>query len=171
MTIVSVGFLNNLDDLLHVDTALVSRKVCELVIMGGRNNDDFNFVRHNLVGVTERVIRSWPTPFVVTDFGGDVRTGISLTHRPAANPVREAYFRWFDGAYKGRSSWDQIAILYGVRGASGYFTSINHGMGCLCNSYAWHLEEGSRTYIKPRLPLGDYRKLIDALMIKPPSYH
>ena len=104
MTIVSVGFLNNLDDLLHVDTALVSRKVCELVIMGGRNNDDFNFVRHNLVGVTERVIRSWPTPFVVTDFGGDVRTGISLSHRPAANPVREAYFRWFDGAYKGRSS-------------------------------------------------------------------
>ena len=59
MIIFSVDFLNNLDDLLHVDTALVSRKVCELVIMGGRNNDGFNFVRHNLVGVTEHVVRSW----------------------------------------------------------------------------------------------------------------
>ena len=168
MIIFSVDFLNNLDDLLHVDTALVSRKVCELVLMGGRNNNDFNFVRHNLVGVTERVVRSW-SPLCGNGLWQQCKTGISLSHALAANPVREAYFRWFDGAYKGRSNWDQMAISYGIRGSSGYFTSINHGMGCLRNSYAWYLGEGSRTYTKPRLPLDDYRKLIGALMIKPPS--
>ena len=50
VTIVSVGFLNNLlARLLRAEADLVAGKVEKLVIMGGRHNDGFNLVRHDLV--------------------------------------------------------------------------------------------------------------------------
>jgi len=42
VTIISVGFMNNLDVLLKNDPILVARKVKELVIMGAPNGDDHN---------------------------------------------------------------------------------------------------------------------------------
>ena len=108
VTIVSLGFLNNLADLLRTHPDLVQRKVLRLVAMGGRRNDSFNFVRHGLVNESQFVIEHWPTPLVVTDFGGSLHTGASLSSMSSDNPVREAYFRWFDGAFKGRSSWIRL---------------------------------------------------------------
>ena len=95
VTIVSVGFLNNLDVLLREERELVAEKVRQLVVMGGRHNDGFNLVRHNLVDVTKRVITDWPTPLAITDFGGSVRTGTALEHASPDNPVREAYLSDF----------------------------------------------------------------------------
>ena len=66
VTIVSVGFLNNLHDLLEHNPALVEAKVKELVLMGGVRNDGFNFVRHNSAPWVENVLRRWPTPVVVS---------------------------------------------------------------------------------------------------------
>lgn len=168
VTIASVGFLNNLADLLRADRALVERKVRELVVMGGRQNDGFNFVRHGLVDETQFVLEHWPTPLVVSDFGGSVHTGIPLAEVAAENPVREAYFRWFNGSYRGRSSWDQIAVLYAVRGAAADFHEVTQGEGSLRNGYAWPLRKGWRTYIEPAAPTPYYADLIDALMVAPP---
>ena len=75
VTIVSVGFLNNLADLLRAEADLVASKVEKLVVMGGRHNDGFNLVRHGLVETTQEVIENWPTPLAITDYGGRVRTG------------------------------------------------------------------------------------------------
>ncbi len=168
VTIASVGFLNNLADLLRADRDLVERKVRELVLMGGRNRDGFNFVRHGLVDETQFVLEHWPTPVVVSDFGGSVHTGIPLAETPAGNPVREAYFRWFSGRYRGRSSWDQIAVLYAVRGAAADFNVVTDGEGSLPNDYVWQLREGWRTYIEPTKATPYYVELIDALMVAPP---
>ena len=168
VTIVSVGFLNNLADVLRAERSLAARKVRCLVVMGGLRDDGFNFVRHGLVDVSAFVIENWPTPLVVSDFGGGVYTGAPLADAPEANPVREAYFRWFRGAYRGRSSWDQIAVLFGVRGAGNLFEVVESGQGRLPNGTVWDLRPDWRAHFIPRHETGVYVRLIDELMRSPP---
>jgi len=169
VTIISVGFLNNIYDLLKADPGLIARKVTELVVMGGLTNDGFNLVRHNLVDESEYVIRNWPTPLVISDDGGAVHTGADLSETPAENPVREAYYRWFDKSYQGRSSWDQLAVLYGVRGLRNYFNGITTGTGRLRNGYEWQMKPGFRSHLNAKLSNDEYVEIIEPLMIKPPE--
>jgi hypothetical protein len=169
VTIISVGFLNNLHDLLRADGKLVARKVTVLVVMGGLVNDNFNLVRHNLVDESEYVIRNWPTPLVISQHGSETHTGARLSETSAENPVREAYFRWFDRQYKGRSSWDQIAVLYGVRGLGNYFHEATRGKGRLRNGYEWQMKPGRRSYLIAQLSDEDFANVIERLMIKPPA--
>ena len=169
ITIVSVGFLNNLADLLRNDRALIERKVNELILMGGLVNDSFNFVRHELVEESQFVLENWPTRLVVTDFGGSVRTGTELFSTPEENPVREAYFRWFSGSFKGRSSWDQVSVLYAVRGLGENFELVTEGEGRLRNGYTWSLNEIDRHYLKPKLSTSHFERVIEELMKVAPA--
>ncbi len=169
VTIISVGFLNNIHDLLKAEPDLVARKVTELVVMGGRINDSFNLVRHNLAAKSEYVIRNWPTPLVISQFGHATHTGARLSEAPAENPVREAYFRWFDQSFRGRSSWDQVAVLYGVRGLSYYFHEITSGTGRLSNGYEWQMQSGFRSYLDARLSNEEFSSIIEALMTEAPA--
>ena len=166
--IVSVGFLNNLYDLLKADRDLITKKVTELVVMAGHVNDGFNMVRHNLVSQSEYVLRHWPTPLVISHHGHATITGAKLRTAPAENPVREAYYRWNREQYKGRSSWDQVAVLYGVRGAKGYFEEATTGTGRLRNGYKWQMKPGFRSHLNAKLSNDKFVDIIEALMIKPP---
>ena len=168
VTIVSVGFLNNLHDLLRDDRALIAAKVKQLVLMGGVRNDAFNFVRHNLAGQTETVLRNWPTPIVVSQEGGDIHTGAALGTTPAENPVREAYRLWWRGEAKGRSSWDQVAVLYGVRGLGDWFEEVATGTGRLRSGFEWDMQPGWRTYLALRVEKRVVEADIEALMVAAP---
>ena len=165
VTIVGVGFLNNLARLLRAETDLVAGKVEKLVIMGGRHNDGFNLVRHDLVETTQEVIENWPTPLAISDFGGHLHTGASLEETPPGNPVREAYYRWFGKSFKGRSSWDQVAVLYG---AGDWFEDVASGTGSLRNGYSWQLKSGWRTYVGPKRTKDEFEGLVERLMVEPP---
>ena len=167
--IMSVGFLNNLYDLLTADPELVQQKVMKLIVMGGVINDGFNFVRHNLVNKSEYVIRNWPTPIVITEHGETVLTGPKFSHTPDENPVREAFYRWFDQKYTGGSSWDQMAVLYLSRESDTYFKEITHGKGRLPNGFEWQMKPDFRSYLETRLPDSVYVKVIEDLMTKPPK--
>ena len=167
VTIVSVGFLNNLADLLRAEADLVASKVEKLVVMGGRHNDGFNLVRHGLVDTTQEVIENWPTPLAISDYGGRVRTGATLADTSADNPVREAYFSWFGGRFEGRSSWDQVAVLYAIYGAGDWFEDVASGTGSLRNGYSWQLKSGWRTYVGPKRSEDDFVDLIERLMVEP----
>lgn len=168
VTIVSVGFLNNLYDLLKADRELVAEKVVELVVMAGHTNDGFNTVRHNLVKQTEYVLRHWPGSVVISHHGHATITGKKLSSAPPENPVREAYYRWGREQYKGRSSWDQVAVLYGVRGVKDYFVEVTTGTGRLRNGYEWRMKPGLRSYLNAKLSNDEYVKIIEPLMIEPP---
>ena len=168
VTIISVGFLNNLYDLLKAEPNLVAQKVTELVVMALLTDDPYNTVRHDLIDKSEYVIHNWPTPLVISQHGESVHTGARLAETSAENPVREAYYRRFNGQYKDRSSWDQIAVLYGVRGLSDYFTEVTDGKGRLSNGYAWEMKDGFRSYLEVQLPDSEFVRIIENLMIKPP---
>ena len=169
VTIISVGFLNNLYDLLTAEPDLVAQKVTELVVMALLIDDPYNTVRHDLIDKSEYVIHNWPTPLVISQHGESVHTGARLAETPAENPVREAYYQRFNGQYKDRSSWDQIAVLYGVRGLSDYFTEVSDGKGRLSNGYAWEMKDGFRSYLEVRLSDSEFVNIIENLMIKPPG--
>ncbi len=167
VTIISVGFLNNLYDLLKADPNLVAQKVSKLVVMALVVDDPYNTVRHDLIDKSEYVIHNWPTPLVISHYGESVQTGTKLAKTPAENPVREAYYRRFNGQYRGRSSWDQLAVLYGVRGVGDYFTEVTEGKGRLSNGYEWEMKSGFRSYLDPRLSDSEFTEIIENLMIKP----
>ena len=171
VTVVSVGFLNNLHDLLQRDRALVQAKVKELVLMGGVRNDGFNFVRHNSAPWVEEVLRHWPTPIVVSQEGADIQTGAGLVATPKDNPVREAYRLWWRGEVRDRSSWDQVAVLYGVRGLGDTFEMSATGSGRLRSGFSWGMQPGWRTYLTLRADKRSLEASIEALMVAEPLAH
>ena len=168
VTIISVGFLNNLNDLLSAEPQLVERKVKELVIMGGLINDGFNLVRHKLVSASQNVIENWPTPLVISQPGSSILTGKALRDVSEKNPVRTAYYEFFASNFCERPSWDQIAVLYGVRGTTTYFERRTSGNGVLRNGYQWQMEPGRRSYLATQLSNDSYQKTIENLMTAPP---
>ena len=134
VTIVSIGFLTNLQGLLASEpdeysvldgSELVAAKVRELVVMGGQYPDsashpdgkEYNFAMD--AKATYAVIPNWPTPIVFSGYelGVDIVTGAILQEKtPPDNPVRTAYQLYNDGI--GRSSWDLTAVYFAVRGLS-----------------------------------------------------
>jgi hypothetical protein len=153
VVLISVGFLNNLHDLLKDPEGfeLVKSKVKLLAVMGGLNNDGFNFTRHNLVDQSQYVLENWPGTLVTTQVGGDMITGETLTSTtPTHNPVRRAYeLEWNQGPNIGRSSWDQVCVLYAVYGAK-FYTEEWDGSGSLKNGFTWTFSKGLRGYAAPR---------------------
>ena len=145
VTMVSVGFLTNLDALLRSGpdekspldgVELVRRKVKQWVCMGGRfpastESGEFNLATYP--EATAYVLAHWPTPSVFSGFeiGVQVKTGARLIreHPPATSPVSRAYLEYTGG--KDRESWDQTAALYAVRGlghaGQAYFTAVDRG--------------------------------------------
>ncbi|MCD6206352.1 MAG: hypothetical protein J7L22_11910 [Candidatus Marinimicrobia bacterium] len=153
VTIISVGFLNNLYELLQDKEgySLVEKKVKLLAIMGGLHNDGFNLSRHNLVDQSQYVFENWPGKLVTTHVGGDMITGETLTSKtPRENPVRRAFeLEWYQGPNIGRSSWDEVTVLYAVYGTE-YYKEEWEGGGSLRNGYEWSFKEGYRGYAEPR---------------------
>lgn len=169
VTIVSVGFLNNLGGLIEQHRDLVQEKVDRLVLMAGLKNDSFNTTRHGLVGTSQFVLEHWPTPLVIIDFGVEVGTGSSLKNTDAANPVREAYYRWFGQSFGDRASWDQIAVLYTVRGITAGFEEVVSGTGRLRNGFEWDLQPGKRIYARAIKQPEHYQREIERLMTIEPT--
>ncbi len=171
VTIISVGFLNNLNDLMLAEPELIEQKVVELVIMAGVNNDDFNTFMHNLVDVSQNVLENWPTPIVISQPGGSIYTGDNLSTAPNESPVRWSYYKWFDDSFQGRPSWDQVAVLYGVRGLSTYFDMITTGSGSLKNGYTYPMVAGWRSYLVTEISNSNFEQIIEDLMdMLPPGF-
>lgn len=104
---------------------LVRAKVKTLVTMGGgrfpHGRDGFNW--HMDQQAAARVLNAWPGRLAVNEWGGSVLTGARLTAiTPPHNPVRLAYETFLGGPGRTRPSWDQLTVLYGVRGAGDLFS-------------------------------------------------
>ncbi|KAI0162440.1 inosine/uridine-preferring nucleoside hydrolase [Pestalotiopsis sp. NC0098] len=133
VTIASIGFFENLSDLLN-STAdeyssldgpdLITAKVSELVIMGGNypSGYEYNFWGDNPIS-TAHVVNNWKTTMVFSgaDLGGNVTSGVPLiTQGPENDPVRQAYLYYTHGT--SRYSWDPLTVLYAIEGLdSGLF--------------------------------------------------
>ena len=169
VTIISVGFLNNLGELLKNEPSLVAKKVKELVIMGAHQGDDHNLGFHNTAGAALNVLKNWPSPLVFHHLGGDVMTGLRLKETPEENPVRQAYYKYLGSKFIDISSHDQITVLYGVRGAANYFSKNSSGTGSTPSGYKWELKTRNDSVLEYILPAEAYAIIIDDLMLEAPK--
>jgi inosine-uridine nucleoside N-ribohydrolase len=198
VTIVSVGFLTNLSDLIDTPAnykddgimktglQLVHEKVTQWVVMGGRypEGSEFNFVRDGDTssGVgpfTLNAVTNWPTPvvFLGAEIGAAIRTGPGLANTPLDNPVRFAYESFFATRNDiDRPSWDQTAVLYAVRGSSfrgmSYWTEVNQGFNEIISAKGdnkWKsFPDKDHTYVVKSLPTDRMEEIIEGLMVQKP---
>ena len=134
VTVVSLGFMQNLADLM--DSApdeysdlggmdLIRQKVEKLVVMGGvypghRGELYLSGGQEMDAAAAKQVVDNWPTTTVFSPGNADVcdsllNGGTLSEETPETNPVREGY-ALFNGPERGRASWDLCAVLYAVRG-------------------------------------------------------
>jgi inosine-uridine nucleoside N-ribohydrolase len=189
VTIISVGFLNNMKDLLHSapdavsersGVELVNAKVARVVMMGGHYPDsashpagaEYNFQMDG--ASTYAVIEEWPTPVVFSGFelGVDIITGAALQEQtPPDHPVRVAYKLYTGGA--GRNSWDLVTVHYAVRGSAGGYQLCAGGSNEVTREgqNRWNTSATSRphAYLIASVAKETIEKEIEALLVQPPQ--
>jgi hypothetical protein len=183
VTMVAVGPLPNVAALLDSKAdaaspldgvALVKRKARLLVVMGGRHpsGKEWNFEQDG--PAAKRVCEAWPTSAVFSggEVGEPVQTGARLgKETPPENPVRKAY-ELYNGPGKNRSSWDQTAMLYAIRGEAGLFRLSPEGTIAVAanGKNDWTAAAGGlHRYLIKAVPDAEIAKAIDELMVRPPK--
>ena len=134
VTIVTVGFFTNLENLLLSGPdeisplsgkELVSKKVKKLVSMAGYFPKGREFNVYVDVKAAQFIFKEWPTEILFSGFeiGNKVFTGKRLVESGVENsPIVDTYTMCLaQDDPKGRDSWDQTATLVAVRGAAPYF--------------------------------------------------
>ncbi|MDF2721586.1 MAG: ribonucleoside hydrolase RihC [Paenibacillus sp.] len=182
VTICAVGFLGPLSRLLRSAPdawsdmdgyALVRCKVKLLVSMAigtfPEGKDRFNWKMDPVSA--EHVINHWPTPIAVSEYGDRILTGSRLyLELEEGHPVRTAYKLHLGGEGKSRSSWDQLAVLYAVRGEGDQFTQktgYQIRFSAETMMHHWHSDAGGRgdIYVQPTLSSQEMASRIEDLMI------
>ncbi len=185
VTIVSIGFLMNLRDLLESEPDcssslagpdLVRQKVKHMVLMGGQfpardpKNGEYNFAANGAGLDTKFVIENWSTPILFTgwEIGERIKTGGKLAQTPANNPVRPAYELHAKG--NDHWSWDQTAILAAVRAPELYWDLSAEGFCVVASdgTNTWSREPRGHRYLIAREPEAELAALIDDLMMQLP---
>jgi len=190
VTIVTVGFLTNLKNLLdsrpdahsRLDgEALVKQKVRQWVCMGGvfpggkfpNGGGEYNVMYDTVASV--RAINDWPTPIVFSGFeiGARVKVGAGLKQRPESNPVRACYQHY--NGLQDREAWDLTAVLYAVRGARNYWSLSEPGF-CLMHNRVTHgynewipAAGKNHRYLIEKMPPGELAKALEDLLLQAPG--
>jgi inosine-uridine nucleoside N-ribohydrolase len=178
ITIITVGPLKNIERLLQSKadkhsklngSELISKKVKEFVIMGGKfpkGNDEWNF-NGNMPGVTKYVLNNLKVPVVFTGFelGVQIKTGEIFNEIDEETPLYKGfmYFSqhapWIKDQYKGKildnSTFDQTAVLYAVNGGVDVLWEKITGGFCEADN------KGGNRWVKRENSNHSYLKLIE----------
>lgn len=178
ITIITVGPLKNIERLLQSKadkhsklngSELISKKVKEFVIMGGKfpkGDDEWNF-NGNMPGVTKYVLNNLKVPVVFSGFelGVQIKTGEIFNKIDEETPLYKGfmYFSqhapWIKDQYKGKildnSTFDQTAVLYAVNGGVDVLWEKITGGFCEADN------KGGNKWVKRENSNHSYLKLIE----------
>lgn len=180
--IVSIGHLNNMQDLLlsgpdeHSPLSgmgLVRKKVAHVVMMAGDypSGKEHNFFARGSAAVSAAVVDGWPTPILFSGYtlGLTVMTGPGLAVLPEGHPVRRAYaLHPTKPMERGRPSWDQTAVLAAVRGPGCLWRLSEPGFNRVAadGSNAWESRpDGRHVYLIKRDAPAQVSEEIERLML------
>lgn len=137
VTIITIGFLSNLRELLNSGSdqysaltgiALVRKKVKNWVAMAGGFPLGKEFNVEKDASASREVIEKWPSPILFSGYeiGASIGTGRETAQGDTLrNPVAWAYrynLNTYDNAVQTtRPSWDQTAVLCAIRQPTRYF--------------------------------------------------
>jgi hypothetical protein len=181
--IITVGFLTNVAGLLQSDPdeysdldgmALVNQKVKRLISMAGRfpQGQEFNICTDNAASML--VFGQWPTPITVSGFeiGVEISTGKRLIATDVTgSPVRDAFAIGLTMDPHGRCSWDQTAVLVGVRGSGDYFGTVKGRVTIAPNCESKWEEDpnGTHELLVWKMPKEELTIIIEDLMMHQPK--
>lgn len=184
VTIVTVGFFSNLQNLLLSQPdeisplpgkELVKKKVKQLVSMAGTFPEGREFNVYIDVKASQFIVKEWPTPILFSGFeiGSQVFTGKRLVESGIQNnPIVDTYTMCLpQDSPKGRDSWDQTATLVAVRGASKYF-DVEHGKIIVHDdgSNTWEKDpNGRHVHLVFKMPIEQLTAEIEHLMMHLPQ--
>lgn len=185
VTIVTVGFLTNLCNLLKsqpdshsplTGKELVIKKVKNLVSMAGRfpEGKEFNVYMDSTASIN--VFNEWPGEIIFTGFeiGWEIRTGLRLMKMDANDsPVKDVFRISIPLSAEdkdGRMSWDETAVLIGVYGTEGFFDTVRGKI--IVNpdgSNTWQDDQnGNHLYVKQKMSVPETSRFIEDRMMHLP---
>jgi inosine-uridine nucleoside N-ribohydrolase len=187
VTVVTVGFLTNLSNLLKSSPdkfsplsgqELVSKKVKRLVSMAGRFPEGREFNVYLDSAASAFVYTNWPGEIIFTgwEIGSKIFTGLRLIKSDIVNsPVRDVFrisIPKSEEDRNGRMSWDETAVLIGVYGTGGFFDTVRGKI--IINpdgSNKWeNSPEGNHLYVVQKMPVGQMSSFIEDRMMHQPVH-
>jgi inosine-uridine nucleoside N-ribohydrolase len=177
VTIVTIGFLTNLSNLLNTNAdeysslsgkQLIRKKVKLLVCMGGKFPSGFEFNVMKDAPASQNVYAHWDTPIIFSGFeiGDKIKAGLPLIHNTFIknDPTKDVFRISIPMAKEdssGRKSWDETAVLVAIKGYSNWYT-LHKGRMIVADdgSDKWDDKGGGQAYLVEKV---DYTKVQDLI--------
>lgn len=137
VTIVTIGFLTNLEGLLQSKAdkysplsgnELVKEKVKQLVCMAGKFPQGYEYNVEKDIPASQFVFNNWPKNILFSGFeiGEKINAGLPLIHNNTIHnsPVKDVFRICIHMAKEdsaGRKSWDETAVMVAVKGFAPYY--------------------------------------------------
>jgi inosine-uridine nucleoside N-ribohydrolase len=185
VTIVTVGFLTNLNNLLKSQPdnysqlngkALVQKKVKRLVSMAGwfPEGREFNIYKDSTASIY--VFENWPGEIIFTGYeiGKEIHTGLRLIKSDIQNsPVKDVFrisIPLSEEDKNGRMSWDETAALIAVYGTEGFFNTVRGRIIVNADgSNKWEIDPGGmHFYVVQKMPVDQITRFIENRMMHIP---
>lgn len=185
VTIVTVGFLTNLSNLLKSGKdeysalsgkELVQKKVKRLVSMAGWFPEGREFNIYMDSTASKYTYENWPSEIIFTGFeiGSKIHTGLRLVNSSVAkSPVRDVFRISMPLSAEdknGRMSWDETAVIIGVYGPGKFFDLVRGKILVAENgSNKWENDpEGNQFYVVQKMPVEQMAGFLEDRMMHIP---
>ena len=185
VTIITVGFLTNISDLLKSKPdkysslsgkELVRKKVKNLVSMAGKfpSGKEFNIEKD--AAASKYAYENWEKPVLFSGFeiGEKIKTGLPLVQNDAIqnSPVKEVFALCLPMAKEdnqGRMSWDETAVLVGIAGYKPYYT-VKSGTIQIASdgSNTWNDKGTKHHYLVEAASPSEVERVINEMMMHQP---
>jgi inosine-uridine nucleoside N-ribohydrolase len=186
VTIVTIGFLTNLSNLLNSAAdeysplsgkQLIQKKVKLLVCMGGKFPSGYEFNVMKDAAASQNVYEHWNTPVIFSGFeiGEKIKVGLPLINNKTIknDPVQDVFRIAIPQAKEdsiGRKSWDETAVLIAIKGYSQYYT-LHPGRIKVENDgkNTWDDNGKGQAYLVEKVDYKEVQKLINELIMHQPG--
>ncbi|MEO6979912.1 MAG: nucleoside hydrolase, partial [Mucilaginibacter sp.] len=185
VTIVTVGFLTNLSNLLNTPAdeyslltgkQLVKKKVKLLVTMGGKFPSGYEFNIMKDAPASKNVYDNWGTPVIFSGFeiGVKIKAGLPLIHNTTIknSPVKDVFKQSIPMDKEdslGRCSWDETAVLIAIKGYSQWYTLHKGKLTVAADgSNGWDESGTNQSYIVEKQDYKVVQDVINTLIMHQP---
>lgn len=159
---------------------LIRTKAKELVVMGGKYPEgrEYNFYYGGVASAAKDVVENWPDEIPIMfsgyEIGEQIISGKNYKNQLPYCPLLVALKNAYDAISRGRESWDETAVIYGVRGMSykgkEYWKAQSEGsvlVDCLDGSNKWMpLPDKNQSYLIQSMNPDSFGLFMENLILK-----
>ena len=186
VTIITVGFLTNLANLLKsqpdkfsslTGEQLVENKVKSFVSMAGKFPSLREFNKHKDEHAAKYVYTNWKTPIIFSGFeiGEKIKTGLPLIKNTAIqnSPVKDVFrisIPLDKNDKEGRMSWDETAVFVAIAGWKPYYKLTSGTIQINDDgSNTWSDKGSNHFYLVEDRPASEVENIINKMMMHEPK--